>query len=652
MKVSQLLVIAAAIFSFSHSAVSEPKGRDLELDSLYEQVNTAAPALKIKLYNQISDWWIYNDADSSRFYAARALSMAKDIGDERAEAYAMQNIGVAFRAQGSYDSALHYLGTAKDIYSRLASALELASVFNDLGIVYDERSHNSKAIELYLEAVKIYEAEEDERGQAKVYNNLGIIYKKEEQYQRSHEYYSKALKMYERLESELGMAICYGNIGAVLQELGRYDESIDYSLQSIKGYSALGLSQYIPYSMTNVGMAFFGKGDYLAAERWYKESLELYDEYGNKKEQAFTLNSLSEVCYATKRFTEALAYAEKSYQLACKTGAADEVRLSSKSRALANEALGNLPEALNAWKMYTTVNDSLLRKDRTRAIAELQTQYETEKKEQQIQLLKAEASIKDLEVDQMRQLTITMLLLIILGIAVVSIAFVLFRYRQRIKETEEKKRLQQERFRSVIETEEKERKRIAQELHDGIGQVLTAARLNLSILEGSVAEKLEKPLRNSAKLLNDAISEIRNISHNMMPKSLMGGGFSDAIKDTVDKINSSGKVCVHLVGDWDNGLNIETEKAIALYRIIQELLNNSLKYSGATDINLSVSRSVKGGLDISISDNGAGFDTSIISQSSGIGWKSIYSRVEMLNGQIDVKSQPSIGTRVHLNLAS
>src|SRR5690606_9962537 len=146
--------------------------------------------------------------------------------------------------------------------------------------------------------------------------------------------------------SKLGIAICHGNIGSVLQELERYDESIEYSLRSIEGYQALALNQYIPYSMTNIGMAFYGKKEYIQAERWYKESLELYDQYGNRKEQAFTLNSLSEVCYATQRFAEALAYAEKSYRLACETGAADEVRLSSKSKALANEALGNLPEAL------------------------------------------------------------------------------------------------------------------------------------------------------------------------------------------------------------------------------------------------------------------------------------------------------------------
>jgi len=652
MKSAQVYKIALLIFlilSFQRSIALEA---DPEIDSLTKLLPASPDSVKARLYNEIASVWIYNSADSSRYYARLALRLARLTSYAKEEANALQNLGISFRDQGSYDSALHYLSGSKALWTKIGSRSSLAAVNNDLGIVYDEKAHNSKAIELYLEAVKIYEETNDLRGQAKVYNNLGIIYKKEEQFAKSLQYYQKALEMYEALNSSLGVTISNGNIGSVQVEIGNYEESIQFSKEAIEGYEKLSLSRYVPYSMTNIGMAYQRMGLLEEAESWYSQSVELYREYGNKKEEAFSLNGLSEVYYASQQYSKALSMAEKSYEMALESGAADEIRQSSKSRALALEALKRFPEALQFWKTHIVVSDSLLRKERTRAIAELQTLYETEKKEQEISLLRAEASIKDLEVQQARQANWLMLLSVVVALALAGSGFIRFRYKQRVKEAEEKKRSQQDRFRAVIETEEKERKRIAQELHDGVGQVLTAARLNLSLLEGKVGDKQDKPLLNSVKLLNDAISEIRGISHNMMPRALAGGGFSDAVKDTVEKINSAGKVKIGLYGDWENDLGFTEEKAIALYRIIQELLNNSLKYSGATDIKLTLERFGDGAISLSIADNGSGFDTSSISRSTGIGWKSIFSRVEMINGQIEVQSKPSSGTEIQLRLAS
>lgn len=651
MKASQHL-LASIFLLISQLAFAFPAEHDPQLDSLFRQLKAAPDSTKIRLYLAISDWWIYDNPDSSRHYARISHDIAAENDRPALAAEALRNIGVAFRNQGAYDSARFYLESALERGSARASAILQADIYNDLGILFDEKSHNTKAIEFYLRAVKIYETENFEKGKAKVYNNLGIIYKKEEQFDKSLEYYKKALEIYTNLGSGIGVAICQGNIGAVAYELSRYDESIAHSLQSIDGYKKLGLDQYVPYSMTNIGMALVKKGGLMEAERWFTESLDLYEQYGNKKEQAFTLNSLSELYYARAEYVQALEYASQSFELAAELGAGDEVKLASKSRALALEAVNQPQRALEFWKIHTVVSDSLLRKERTRAIAELQTEYETTKKEQQIELLKAEASIRDMEIAQARQLTVSMLLLIVLILALGGIAYVQIKYRQRIREGEERKKVQEERFYAVVQTEEKERKRIAQELHDGIGQVLTAARLNLSILEGEVANKLQRPLNNAARLLNDAITEVRNISHNMMPRSLMGGGFCDAIKDTVERINSSGKVKVHLVGNWASGFSLEEEKAVGLYRVIQELLNNSLKYSEATDIYLSIARQQDGSIDISVSDNGKGFDVSTISRSTGIGWKNIYSRMEMLHGQIDVQSQPMSGTQINLKLAS
>jgi signal transduction histidine kinase len=231
--------------------------------------------------------------------------------------------------------------------------------------------------------------------------------------------------------------------------------------------------------------------------------------------------------------------------------------------------------------------------------------------------------------------------------------FVFFQQKNRQKANLmlETNRLEKLRFKAVIESEEKERKRIAEELHDGLGQLLSTAKMNVASLDDAVAlsDAEDKVVfQTSLSLIDEAVSEVRNISHNLMPGALIKLGLIPAISDLVKKINTSGKM--KIVFDYDPNfekLNETTE--IAIFRIVQEILNNSIKHSQAKNIRVELMK-LDNEIRLVITDDGIGIDIAKIENSQGIGWKNIYSRVAMLNGSIDIQSVRDSGTKIKITL--
>ncbi|HTL82578.1 MAG TPA: triple tyrosine motif-containing protein [Bacteroidia bacterium] len=235
--------------------------------------------------------------------------------------------------------------------------------------------------------------------------------------------------------------------------------------------------------------------------------------------------------------------------------------------------------------------------------------------------------------------------IILLFLLVVSVRYYFSRQlRSRTRELELK---QSARMNAIIETEEKERKRIAGELHDGLGQLLSTARLNVAGLEESPDERDRVLLKNSIQLLDQACEEVRTISHNMMPGALIRLGLISAVNELINKINDTEKLKIEYDTDLEDRLPETME--IALYRIVQEVLNNMVRHAEAKNIVVKMKRS-SNELLINISDDGKSFDVSKIAESKGLGWKNIHSRVELLGGTIRVESESGKGTSIFISI--
>jgi signal transduction histidine kinase len=204
--------------------------------------------------------------------------------------------------------------------------------------------------------------------------------------------------------------------------------------------------------------------------------------------------------------------------------------------------------------------------------------------------------------------------------------------------------------RAILQAEENERKRIAADLHDGVGQLMSAAKMNLSAFEHDLpfkSDEQKSAYEKAIALVDESCREVRSISHQMMPNALLKSGLSSAIKEFIDKIDSSIiKINLHTEGLNERlDSNIET----VCYRVIQECVNNVIKHSGANTLEISLIKD-EDGISATIEDNGKGFNSKEVEKVEGIGLKNIRSRIQYLKGTVDFDSEPGKGTLVAIHV--
>jgi signal transduction histidine kinase len=302
-------------------------------------------------------------------------------------------------------------------------------------------------------------------------------------------------------------------------------------------------------------------------------------------------------------------------------------------------AKGEYQRALDFRNQYFAVKDSMFQERKSKDIVEMETQYKTREKDQEIAFLNQENELKAASLERNTFLIIG--LLILLGLVIVVFNFLRYRAIQRAKSVlqEQKIRMREAQIKAVIDSQEQERKRFATDLHDGMGQLIAALQLNIqsmSQLNGDL-NKRDELYANSTHLLKDVHKEIRNIAFNLMPQTLMNEGLVAAVEELIKRINSTNQLQIKLsVLDLSQRLGEVVE--VSLYRIIQEFLSNIMKYSQASQVYLGLTQH-EDELVLTIEDDGIGYDLSKFKNSQGNGWRNINTRLNLIKGEMEVDTQ-------------
>jgi signal transduction histidine kinase len=219
-------------------------------------------------------------------------------------------------------------------------------------------------------------------------------------------------------------------------------------------------------------------------------------------------------------------------------------------------------------------------------------------------------------------------------------------HRQQIRELEMDKQLIA--VDSMLKGQEDERSRLAKDLHDGLGGLLSGVKFSLSNMKENLFLNPDSMVvfERSLDMLDTSIKELRRVAHNMMPEMLTKFGLDEALKEYCNNVNATKLLTVKY---QSLGMGARQEKAteIIVYRIVQELVTNILKHASASEAFIQVIRD-NDRLNIVVDDNGRGFDISALEKSGGAGWTNIRSRVEYLKGQMDLHSEPGKGTLVNI----
>ncbi|MCZ8285142.1 MAG: histidine kinase, partial [Bacteroidia bacterium] len=384
-------------------------------------------------------------------------------------------------------------------------------------------------------------------------------------------------------------------------------------IPAIKRYAEKGLKlgeeldDHFAIMASKQGLAIYYlyEKKYDIAERYASEALELSGQKQFNESKAIILLTLSNISFAANNIAKGYYYQDES----------------------------------------RSISDSIFTESIAKKDAELRVEYETEKKETQIKLQQAQLKQKNTLNSILIGGTAALLVISLLG-------FRNYKNKQRIQqqritELETEKKLTA--TEAIIKGEEQERSRMAKDLHDGLGGMLSGIKHSLSHMKENLIMTPENALafEHSLTMLDSSISEMRRVAHNMMPESLSKFGLDAAVKDFCHQVSLSGIIRVSYQSIGLAGKDIGQSLSITIYRIVQELLNNSVKHASAKQAMIQIA--LEGTqLTVTVEDDGQGFDVGQLKSATGIGWKNISSRLSYHNGKLDVQSSREKGTSVYI----
>ena len=417
----------------------------------------------------------------------------------------------------------------------------------------------------------------------------------------------------------------------------------------------------------NIARNYFIKEDYLSSAKEGKVANRLYMRAEYETFAVINLHSIGnsylnhyrKIGKKREDLDSAKFYLLKSYKLGLANEMTEITRSASKDLAMVNQYLNNTDSALYYWGKADSLLMDLYSNDYDNRVLELRAEYETATAE-----LEAEkATIRSLRSERNRNITIIVSSSIILLFSIWL--YVIDQKRKSIKAIAAKndelnkqridELLKQQEIASlqgVLEGQEQERKRVAIDLHDRLGGILSMVKLHFSAVEEKLPEDNpeKKKFLTASELLDLAAGEVRNISHNLLSGVLAKFGLLPALKDLTDRINESGGIKLNLLfHNVENALNGEQE--LQVYRIIQELISNILKHSQAKEATIQLIRNDEEKMvNLVVEDDGKGFDPSKPSLSGGIGLSNLKARVSKLNGQFHIDSGKGAGTSISINI--
>ncbi len=575
-------------------------------------------------------------------------------------------LGAVYSNKGDYTQSRnnYYMALSYGIKGQFPHS-NICRVLNNVGNMYLMQGNYKEAAFYCFRAAKLAEphANNDTRVAdqlVRIYNNIAtsLLYMKE--YDRVLYYLDRAEAIAKRIQHYILLPSIYNNKGLMYKHTGDPKNSWDYYKK------ALALAQkYRHYQEEHVALR--GMADQQISRKHYEQAIPYLEEAAgirgvlHPSYTARTLNMLGHVYFLQGDYKRAGASLHAALAKANEAQSLDCMLETHRQLAWLYAKTGDHTQAFENMNIAYTLNDSLLNKTKVETVSQIEVKYRTAQKDKEI--VQNQLFINNQKRKLYQQNTwiwISSLGLLLLTSTSLFL-FVLYRnnrHKQSIQEQQIRGMKQAQQIihlKSVMEGEEKERTRIARELHDGIGGLLAAVKMNFSSLEehctpvlpASEKKEILKKFANITDIIDETGGEIRKTAHNLMPDILEKHGLTEALQLYCEKINGNNSLYLRL-DIRGNPDHIPEAVRLPVYRIIQELILNILKHAHATNAMVRLTTINTDLLEILIRDNGRGFDP--LASRSGIGLRNIQSRVQMLHGDLSVDSSIETGTTVQISI--
>jgi len=595
--------------------------------------------------------------DSSRTFYQLALDNRLELGDSVLICGTLMNIGSSYEKQGDFLQALEYYDQSEG-YIPSSNQIRKAQVKDNIGALYTKIGNYSEGLKYNEEAVKLFEKiAPNSVDYAKCRLNRANIYELTSDYEKSLVLYNESAKIFEDNKDQLNLAKTKNNIGNTYLKLGKIDTSIQMYIEALKEYQVGEYSSEIAGVEQNIGLAYKLQGDYEMSLDYFNKSNARWSKLKNFQKEAEVLINLGSLYASFGQHNKALTSLLEAESI---------LPVNSKLKAelyrnlfLSYSSTNQFKKAFPYQLRYNSLRDSI-------EIEHIQWQNLNSKyiaDQNKINLLEKEKEIAVGKAEKEKVLRISLLIGLFLSILLSIISYLNWKGKRK-RLIAEKKAIEKQRevekllkdqelksIRNILNIQDRERKRIAQDLHDRLGSMLSMVKLHFQKTNNDI-ERLrldnEQEYNKANKLLDEACNEVRKIAHNLNSGVLKNFGLVASIEELKSTLINTGGYDVELItNQFDERLPFDYE--IAIDRIIREVVSNILKHAEATEISFQLLRK-SDVLHISVEDNGKGFNPREISSSSGMGIKNIYSRLLPYKGEMTIDSTTGRGTSIFIEI--
>jgi signal transduction histidine kinase len=602
------------------------------IDSLKNILKTQSLTDKqhLDIYVAMLNFYAGYEIDSLKVYAPTVIELARKLNEYQDIIGCHAHLGMAYCFTSEYDTAFIYLNRMKEIAIEQGSKEWETDAVSLIAVTYAKQGKYHTAIDYFLEALKMAERLDMIDRCVMALTNISELNRRLCNTETAIQYLKQAEEKCNYLDENrwsVRITHIYNEYAFNYLNSGNLDEALRYAL---KTESLLSSIINMCYNKGLLATIYLQQNQYDRALQYAKESYEHANMLNDKNLYAYAGKILSDVYIAQKRYPEAEAEALKVWET--DSTDIDESRAIVENIALANIYMGNTEKAAYYLKKYSELNKQYSEKSFHTTMSDLAIKYETEKKEIRISALEKEKQLY--------------LWLIMAGAAILLLVIGLTHFRQRLHK-QRVKQLEQEKqlvaTQAVLDGENAERSRLARDLHDGLGGMLSVVKLNLkdmkhsAVMDGVDVERYGQAL----EMLDQSIGELRRVAHHIMPESLIRYGLKVSLEDFCHVIPNAH---FQYLGESPR---LDSRLEVLIYRCAYELINNAVKHAHATTINVQLIID-DGVISLTVHDDGIGFDPQTVN--FGMGLENIRTRIAVYNGKMTIHSSPETGTEICIEI--
>ncbi|MBD8081639.1 tetratricopeptide repeat-containing sensor histidine kinase [Chryseobacterium caseinilyticum] len=624
--------------------VLENSSEQTIIRTLKQKLNSKyiADSARINIFRKICREYIDTDNDELKKYATAMLRLSEKTSDQSGIADALNFLGIVEDIDAHYSSALKYYNKALPLAKSSKRSKLVASISNNIGLLQWKAGDYRDALSTFFSALKYAEATGSVKIQGNICSNIGLVYQEINQRNEALNWQKKALVLRKKDNNNYSLASNFNNLANAYSILGKHDSALLYQQKAISLQTKINDQYGLGISYLNSGAEYKKLKNYRKALWYYEKSKAIREQEQDSLGLSYTYLNIAECYKDMGNLNQAIPLAEKALMVSKNIKSDDRIAESSKSLAEIYRLSGNLSKAIILQQQYTAYQEKIFNTEMIDKAAFLNVKYETEKKEKELNLSKLKISQEVLSSRQKNIWLIVLAGLVIVGMLIFRNLNIKSRLRQ--KQLALENDLLQE---QNISKAQQQRLEISRDLHDSVGSQLTLMSSTLDSLiniSETDSSRYKEKISSLSTFVDLSISELRNtlwiLNANevfLEDLHLKILNFINNASEAKEDVKFNYKFVIH------ENVKLDSKVAANIFRILQEIINNSLKHSEAGLIDIQINQNLND-LKMIISDNGKGFDFEREKDSS-FGLSNIHKRIDELSGTLKLETSPGKGTR-------